>query len=39
VAWGLLGDDGGMNGVGLGLRYRFGRSAESPRTNLSVGGS
>ncbi len=23
VAWGLMGDDGGMNAMGLGLRYRF----------------
>lgn len=24
VAWGLMGDEGGMNAVGLGIRYRFG---------------
>jgi hypothetical protein len=24
VAWGLMGDEGGINAVGLGLRYRFG---------------
>lgn len=24
VAWGLMADDGGMNAVGLGVRYRFG---------------
>jgi hypothetical protein len=24
VAWGLMGEDGGVNAVGLGLRYRFG---------------
>jgi hypothetical protein len=23
VAYGLLGTEGGMNGVGLGLRYKF----------------
>jgi hypothetical protein len=23
VAWGLMGEDGGVNAVGLGLRYRF----------------
>lgn len=23
VAWGLMGDDGGMNAMGLGIRYRF----------------
>lgn len=23
VAWGLLGEEGGMNGMGLGLRWRF----------------
>jgi hypothetical protein len=23
VAWGLMGDEGGMNAVGLGLRYQF----------------
>jgi hypothetical protein len=25
VAWGLMGNDGGMNAVGLGVRYEFGR--------------
>lgn len=25
VAWGLMGDEGGMNAVGLGIRYGFGR--------------
>lgn len=24
VAWGLMGEEGGMNAVGLGIRYRFG---------------
>lgn len=24
VAWGLMGEEGGMNAVGLGVRYRFG---------------
>jgi hypothetical protein len=23
VAWGLMGDEGGMNAVGMGIRYRF----------------
>jgi hypothetical protein len=23
VAWGLMGDDGGMNAIGIGVRYRF----------------
>jgi hypothetical protein len=23
VAWGLMGDEGGINAVGLGLRHRF----------------
>jgi hypothetical protein len=23
VAWGLLGEDGGMNAIGIGVRYRF----------------
>jgi hypothetical protein len=24
VAWGLFGEDGGMNAIGIGVRYRFG---------------
>ena len=28
VAYGLMADEGGMNGVGLGVRYRFGRGVE-----------
>jgi hypothetical protein len=24
VAWGVMGDEGGINAVGLGVRYRFG---------------
>jgi hypothetical protein len=27
VAWGLMADEGGMNAVGVGVRYGFGRSA------------
>jgi hypothetical protein len=31
VAWGLMGEEGGMNAVGLGLRYSFGaRRATAP---------
>jgi hypothetical protein len=25
VAWGLMGEDGGVNALGLGFRYRFAR--------------
>jgi hypothetical protein len=29
VAWGLMGEEGGVNAVGLGLRYRFGAGRPS----------
>jgi hypothetical protein len=31
VAYGLMADEGGMNGVGLGVRYRFGGASQRPR--------
>jgi hypothetical protein len=33
VAWGLMGDEGGMNAVGLGIRYEFGHPAGSGSTS------
>ena len=37
-AWGLLGEDGGMNALGLGFRYRWGAARNRPVRSLGPAG-